>query len=440
MDITIKPTADFKNMSNVEREEIQSVIRENKGLFRKCAMAVLNTGLHCDSIDELLAANKDFDIEVEMACGGVCLKLTGAPNLAFVDGQLIKGISDHLFALVRDFQMARQFSETSDVSEQIFQFLKRSDALHSSSGHKMAVCWGGHSIREHEYQYCREVGSELGVRGYNICTGCGGGVMEAPMKGAAIGHAKQRTKPRFVGLTEVGIIAVEPPNPIVNELIIMPDIEKRLEAFVRIAHGIIIFPGGPGTAEELLYILAIKMHPKNKLNPIPVVLTGPEESRGYFEAIDQFIKSTLGAEAASMYKIVIDDAPKVAQILSQSERASINFRSALDDNPAYCWSLHIENDLTQPFKPTHKNVSSVKLSFEQEPYLRASSLRKIFSAIVAGNIKEDGIAEVKKNGPYVIDGDKVILKGIGRLLERFVIEQRMKLPGSEYVRCYTVKA
>jgi hypothetical protein len=24
----------------------------------------------------------------------------------------------------------------------------------------------------------------------------------------------------------------------------MPDIEKRLEAFVRIAHGIIIFPGG----------------------------------------------------------------------------------------------------------------------------------------------------------------------------------------------------
>lgn len=62
------------------------------------------------------------------------------------------------------------------------------------------------------------------------------------MKGAAVGHAQQRYKDsRFIGMTEPSIIAAEPPNPLVNELIIMPDIEKRLEAFVRIAHGIIIF-------------------------------------------------------------------------------------------------------------------------------------------------------------------------------------------------------
>ena len=35
---------------------------------------------------------------------------------------------------------------------------------------------------------------------------------------------------------------------IVNELVIMPDIEKRLEAFVRLAHAVIVFPGGAGTA------------------------------------------------------------------------------------------------------------------------------------------------------------------------------------------------
>ena len=29
----------------------------------------------------------------------------------------------------------------------------------------------------------------------------------------------------------------------------MPDMEKRLEAFVRIGHGIVVFPGGVGTAE-----------------------------------------------------------------------------------------------------------------------------------------------------------------------------------------------
>ena len=80
------------------------------------------------------------------------------------------------------------------------------------------------------------------MRELNICTGCGPGAMEAPMKGAAVGHAQQRYKDsRFIGMTEPSIIAAEPLNPLVNELIIIADIEKRLEAFVRIAHGIIIF-------------------------------------------------------------------------------------------------------------------------------------------------------------------------------------------------------
>ncbi len=71
--------------------------------------------------------------------------------------------------------------------------------------------------------------------------------MKGPMKGATIAHSKQRVSPgRYIGITEPGIIAAESPNPIVNELVIMPDIEKRLEAFVRLAHGMIIFPGGVG--------------------------------------------------------------------------------------------------------------------------------------------------------------------------------------------------
>ncbi len=47
------------------------------------------------------------------------------------------------------------------------------------------------------------------------------------MKGAAVGHAQQRYEDsRFIGMTEPSIIAAEPPNPLVNELIIMPDIEN----------------------------------------------------------------------------------------------------------------------------------------------------------------------------------------------------------------------
>ncbi len=68
----------------------------------------------------------------------------------------------------------------------------------------------------------------------------------------------------------------------------MPDIEKRLEAFVRIAHGIIIFHG-VGTAEELLYLLGILMNPANKDQVLPLILTGPKESADYFRVLDEFV-------------------------------------------------------------------------------------------------------------------------------------------------------
>lgn len=108
--------------------------------------------------------------------------------------------------------------------------------------------------------------------------------MKGPMKGATISHAKQRiVGGRYLGLTEPGIIAAEAPNPIVNELVILPDIEKRLEAFVRVGHGVIIFPGGAGTAEEFLYLLGILMHPDNQDLPFPVILTGPRSAEAYLQ-------------------------------------------------------------------------------------------------------------------------------------------------------------
>ena len=63
---------------------------------------------------------------------------------------------------------------------------------------------------------------------------------------------------------------------------ILPDIEKRLEAFVRVGLGIVVFPGGAGTAEEILYILGILLHPENVDLPFPLIFSGPESARDYF--------------------------------------------------------------------------------------------------------------------------------------------------------------
>ena len=145
--------------------------------------------------------------------------------------------------------------------------------------------------------------------------------MKGPMKGAAIGHAKQRIDNGcYLGLTEPGIIASESPNPIVNSLVVMPDIEKRLEAFLRIGHAFIVFPGGAGTVEELLYILGILNHSANHELLFPLILTGPSSARDYFEALNQFLVSTLGEEIQQFYQIIIDDPVKVSQTAAKAVR------------------------------------------------------------------------------------------------------------------------
>jgi hypothetical protein len=304
----------------------------------------------------------------------------------------------------------------------------------------LVVCWGGHSISREEYDYSKAVGYQLGLRGLNICTGCGPGAMKGPMKGAAIGHNKQRTpQRRYVGLTEPGIIAAESPNPIVNELVILPDIEKRLEAFVRAGHGIVVFPGGVGTAEEVLYLLGILLNPKNREVPFPLILSGPAGSEDYFAQIDAFIKITLGQEAREYYSIIIDDAVKVAREISAGLESVRNFRRERADAYYFNWILNIDHQFQLPFVPTHENVAALNLTHDQPLHLLAANLRRAFSAIVAGNVKAEGIAQIEQQGPFRICSDPKIMQSLDVLLQSFVAQQRMKVPGKAYTPCYSLQ-
>ena len=263
--------------------------------------------------------------------------------------------------------------------------------------------------------------------------------MKGPMKGAAIGHAKQRVKSgRYIGITEPSIIAAEPPNAIVNELIIMPDIEKRLEAFVRFGHAIVIFPGGVGTAEELLYLLGIMLHDSNQQQHIPIVLTGPAHSAAYFTVIDDFIGQTLGAKAQALYTIIVDDAAAVGSYLYKQKAKIGAYRKAIGDAYGFNWALKIDSDFQHPFIPNHESMAQLSLSFEQPAHQLAANLRRAFSGIVAGNIKAQSVADIKVKGPYIIQGDERLAPLLDTLLRSFVEQGRMKLPGSVYTPCFQV--
>jgi hypothetical protein len=61
-----------------------------------------------------------------------------------------------------------------------------------------------------------------------------------------------------------------------------------------------------------------------------------------------------------------------------------------------------------------------------------------FSGVVAGNVKDEGIRAIEKHGLFEIRGDASIMDPMDALLASFVAQQRMKLPGREYVPCYRI--
>ena len=448
VDARIYPRGGLDVLSREEVARLRDVSGGMHDLLRRCALAVLTSGSASDDPRAAQELYPDFDIQVHQQDRGIRLELSNAPAIAFVDGQIIRGVAELLFAVVRDLaytaielgpEYAKELEPSSGTTDAVFRLMRNARLLQPGDPN-LAVCWGGHSISRGEYDYTKDVGYQLGLRGLDICTGCGPGAMKGPMKGATIAHAKQRKRRmRYIGITEPGIIAAESPNPIVNHLVIMPDIEKRLEAFVRLGHGIIVFPGGVGTAEEILYLLGLLLREENAQLPFPLIMTGPTASAPYFEQIDQFIRLTLGEAATSRYEIVINDPETVARRMVEGIARVREYRIANKDAFFFNWGLDIPLDFQRRFVPTHEAMAGLDLHHGRRPQDLAADLRRAFSGIVAGNVKEEGMRRVEEHGPYRIHGDTDIMRALDGLLRAFVEQRRMKIAG-EYRPCYQIVA
>lgn len=444
----IYPKGGLDVLSRDEVARLRDVSTGMHDLLRRCALAVLTSGSASDDPRAARELYPEFDIEVHQQDRGMRIDLHNAPAMAFVDGEIIRGVAELLFAVVRDLaytvmdlgpDSSRDLDSTDGITDAVFGLLRNARILHPADPN-LVVCWGGHSISRDEYVYTKQVGYELGLRGLDICTGCGPGAMKGPMKGATIAHAKQRRfKTRYIGITEPGIIAAESPNPIVNHLVIMPDIEKRLEAFVRLGHGIIVFPGGVGTAEEILYLLGILLREENSHLPFPLILTGPTGAAPYFEQIDTFIRLTLGEAATQRYEIIVGDPDQVARRMASGIRKVREYRIAQKDSFFFNWAIDIPLAFQRPFVPTHEAMAALDLHHGRKPHELAADLRRAFSGIVAGNVKEDGMRRIEQFGPFEIHGDPDMMQALDALLRAFVEQRRMKIAG-EYKPCYRVIA
>jgi hypothetical protein len=83
-------------------------------------------------------------------------------------------------------------------------------------------------------------------------------------------------------------------------------------------------------------------------------------------------------------------------------------------------------------------MHNLALHKNQPPHLLAANLRRAFSGVVAGNVKDQGIRAIEKHGHFELRGDPAIMDSMDTLLTAFIAQHRMKLPGKAYVPCYRI--
>lgn len=134
--------------------EVSKLLDTSQGgiyeIFRNCSLAVLNCGNSLDNGKELLERYKTFDIRVIQQARGVKLEVENAPTSAFVDGKMIRGISEHLFAVLRDVVYASDviidspslnLKSSDGVTNAVFHILRNANILKPRIKPNLVVCW-----------------------------------------------------------------------------------------------------------------------------------------------------------------------------------------------------------------------------------------------------------------------------------------------------------
>lgn len=170
MIVNISPLGSMDQLSQLEVERVKKHAKsELYQLYRNCSLAVLASGAISDSSEALFDQYSNFDINVLQRERGIKIELINPPEQAFVDGKIIRGIQEHLFAVLRDiiylsdkYENLKHINLTnsSHITNVVFDMLRNAKAIPDRDPN-IVVCWGGHSIRDHEYEYTVQVGYQL---------------------------------------------------------------------------------------------------------------------------------------------------------------------------------------------------------------------------------------------------------------------------------------
>jgi len=159
------------------------------------------------------------------------------------------------------------------------------------------------------FQDAYQLAKELSDGGYNILTGAGPGIMEAANKGAYEGKSKS------IGLN-IQLPHEQSANPYLDECLTFEHFFSRKVMLVKHARSCVYFPGGYGTADELMEVLTLVQ--TQKMRPIPLILYGLE----FWEPLLAWFEELAGGGYISYQDLtlmsIVDSTDEIIQIIKES--------------------------------------------------------------------------------------------------------------------------
>jgi len=411
-----------------------------------------------DAYFETLDPNLTIELKPDKSLLRIVLR--GVPHEKLVKGKLIKIKERQILCGIRDLLVSRQYplndKSHESLTQYIFHFVRSAEVLTRTDRERnelgRVMIQGGHHIPRHEKIHHKRLGYGIGLLGLELITGSGPGSMEEPMKGAIRGYQMNCLERKFIGITEDGIISGEPCNDYIDHLIVFPDIEKRLEAFIRMSRAGIIFPGGPGTFEEILTILWIKTHPLNKFFRFPLYCCQPQQSGNYFKNIFAFLHECfdIDFEREGYLRYFESETEDKTNPLLDPRRVSYEIEAEMRDcltfnerrsrkiqrifSPLWDWDVYFPSELQHPLIISKELIEGLEFSRKMPMEKLFYSIRSLSSAIVECNVRNRNF--IKEQGVFKLRGDKTMLKRLDELFQSFAEEKRMG--GREYQCPYQI--
>ena len=141
-----------------------------------------------------------------------------------------------------------------------------------------------------------QLGKELSNAGFNVFTGGGPGIMSAANKGAYEGSSKS------IGLN-ILLPQEQSSNPYLDENITFNYFFSRKVMLVKFSSACVYFPGGYGTADELMEVLTLMQ--TRKMKKVPIVLYDSKFWSSLLSWIKQTVdKSYVNQEQFDLIRVV----------------------------------------------------------------------------------------------------------------------------------------